>query len=116
MFKLNYTAIKVIAFVPTMLFMMNGMAMPSDAKTIENNYINQSVTKQTQTLLLAKGGKDKAKGAEHTSNKSPSNLEKHQNGQAAKKQQASNKKFNEAKGKNSHVSKDSLRTNGSKSR
>ncbi|MBP5977200.1 hypothetical protein HW132_31880 [Brasilonema sp. CT11] len=84
------------------------------SNTIGQQQAEVSFGKEQNILLAANN--TKKKGAEHTSNKSPSNKEKHEKGQKAKKQQASNQQLQKAKGKDSKASKDSLRTNGSKSR
>jgi len=94
----------LIATIPAVI----GAASPA-SYALSNTMGQQQIGLQQETLLLAKGG-------EHTSNKSPSNLQKHQDGQAAKKKQQSTKEFHKAKQKNSHASKNSLRTNGSKKR
>jgi hypothetical protein len=70
-----------------------------------DNVANNTVTPidgQTEMLLMAKG---------HTSNQSPSNREKHQKGEKAKKDAQINKEFKEAKKKNPKLSKDTFLRN-----
>ncbi len=54
--------------------------------------------------------------SEHKKNQRPSNLARHQKGIEAKKTQKETKALAGAKKKDSHATKDALRTTGSKSR
>ena len=99
---------KLTAILAGTMLAVIGAALPASSAS-SNTIGQQQIGLQQETLLLAKGG-------EHTSKKSPSSLQKHQNGQATKKKQESTKKLHDAKQKNSHATKNSLRTNGSKKR
>ena len=67
-------------------------------------------------LVSTVQGASATKGSEHTSNKSPSNKEKHERGQAAKKKQEETGKFLKAKKKASKSSKYQQKTGGSHNR
>lgn len=96
---------KQAAIIVSSILAVIGATLPASA-TVSNMIAQQMSNQQETPLLAAKANKVNPPKGGHTTNQSPSNREKHEQGEARRKKDQENRDWQEYKKKKGRLAKD----------